>query len=93
MRQWNKVFLDGARGHPAEQIKGTAGLVVRARLAGPAKGLLPHHGPRALVIDIKVAGGLSKHLGGLGNHVPVLGKDGPGKSIGGSLGTSFQLQE
>src|SRR5690606_11750206 len=75
-------LLDGARARPAEQVQRAARLVVGARRAAPAEGLLADDGARGLVVDVEVAGGEAQRLGGPLDGVPIVGEDGPGEAVG-----------
>ncbi len=77
-----EVFLNGPLGYPPEQVEHAAGLVVGARSPGAAEGLLAHHGPCGLVVDVEVARSLIEGSGHLHNHPAVPGEDGPGEPVG-----------
>ena len=53
--QGHEGLLDGLRAGPLEHVVRAPGLVVGPGQARPAEGLLAHHGPGRLVIDIKIA--------------------------------------
>ena len=53
--QGHKGLLDRLRAGPLEHVVRAPGLVVGPGQSRSAEGLLSHHGPGGLVIDIKVA--------------------------------------
>jgi hypothetical protein len=61
--QPHKILLDTPRTHKPIKDTHTPRLVVRPTPARPAEGLLPHHGARALVVVVYVAGGVAEAVG------------------------------
>src|SRR5688500_2014857 len=69
-------LLHGPRADPADQVPERAGLVVRAGRARSPEGLLADDGPRGLVVDVEVAGGVAERCVRLLDGVAVVGEDG-----------------
>lgn len=83
-------LLDGSGRRPAQQVQRAPGLVVGARLAAAPKGLLPHNGPGALVVEVKVPGRMLEDGAGLDDGLPVAPKATHRTSVGLARGPSIQ---
>jgi len=75
-------LLDGARAEPAQEVEVASGLVVGARLARAAKGLLPDHGPGGLVVDVEIACCIAQGRQCLHCGIAVLAEDGAREAVG-----------
>ena len=82
VRRRHERLLDRARAHPADQVPDRARLVVRARRARAAEGLLADDGARRLVVDVEVASRVAEGLVRLVDRVAVVREDGAGERVG-----------
>src|SRR4051794_2571649 len=74
-------LLDRPGGDPADQIPHRAGLVVRARRARAAEGLLADHRPGWLVVDVEVSGRVLELVLGQLDRRAVAREDGSGEPV------------
>src|SRR5688500_15319092 len=77
----NERLLDRPRADPADEVPHRAGLVVRARRARAAEGLLADDGARRLVVDVEVPGGVPELRVRFLDGEAVVGEDGAGQAV------------
>src|SRR5258708_29426118 len=75
IRWWLECFLDRSRRYPPREIPYGTRLVIGARRSRAAERLLADYRARRLIIDVEVAGGVTKPIGCARDGTAITGED------------------